>query len=459
MEENNLSRRKFIAGAAAIGAVGALGVNALSSCSSKKGSGIKDIGDLNLPPLLDQAPDGKPLKAGLIGCGGRGTGAAMDFLRSGPNVSVTALGDVFDDRLQSCRGKIKEQYDNEIADENCFIGFDAYQKVIDSGVDVVILATPPKFRPEQFEAAVQARKHVFMEKPIAVDPEGIRSVMASAKKADAIGLKVVTGTQRRHQRDYIEVYKQVKSGVIGEIVSANCYWNSGKLWHRNPRAEWSEMEYMIRDWVNWLWLSGDHIVEQHVHNIDVINWFTGSHPMKAVGFGSRQRRITGDQFDNFSIDFEYENGMHVHSMCRQINGCVNNVSERVQGTEGSSNCKNTIWDMEGKEVFKYAYPLDEEGNETPNVKVSPYIQEHIDLVTCIRKNIPFNEAEEIAISNLVAIMGRQSAYTGKEVTFEEMMNSDLMIGPKKYVMGDIEYIQTAKVPIAGEAANADEQRK
>lgn len=451
MSKDNFSRRKFLMGAAAIGAVSTMGVSALSSCSSGDSKKLKDIGNLKLPPLLDAAPDGKPLKAGVIGCGGRGSGAAINFLGAGPNLSVTALGDVFDDRLQKCRERIKKQFNNEIADENCFIGFDAFQKVIDSGVDIVILATPPKFRAEHFEAAVQARKHVFMEKPVAVDPVGIRSVMASAKKAESLGLKIVTGTQRHHQRDYIDIYKQVKSGVIGDIVSANCYWNSGKLWHRNPNAEWSEMEYMIRDWVNWLWLSGDHIVEQHVHNIDVINWFTGDHPTKAVGFGSQQRRPTGDQFDNFSVDFEYDSGIHIHSMCRQIDGCENNVSERIQGTNGSSNCQNTIWDMAGNEIYSYAYPKDENGEPGKSVKVNPYDQEHIDLVTCIRQNIPINEAEQTAISNLVAIMGRISAYTGKQVTYDEMLNSDIKLGPKTYIMGDVGIINSAKVAVPGQA--------
>ncbi|VAW24865.1 Myo-inositol 2-dehydrogenase [hydrothermal vent metagenome] len=455
MSKNNFSRRNFLAGAAAIGAVGAVGLSALTSCSSGGKKRLKEIGSLNLPPLLDEAPDGKPLKAGLIGCGGRGTGAAINFLGAGPNLSITALGDVFDDRLQSCRKKIKERFNNEVADENCFIGFDAYQKVIDSGVDIVILATPPKFRAEQFEAAVQARKHVFLEKPVAVDPVGIRSVMASAKKAESLGLKIVTGTQRRHQRDYIDIYKQVMSGDIGEIVAANCYWNQSQLWHRNPQAGWSEMEAMIRDWVNWLWLSGDHIVEQHVHNIDVINWFTGTHPSKAVGFGSRQRRPTGDQYDNFSVDFVYDNGIHLHSMCRQINGCENNVSERIQGTLGSSNCRNTIWDLAGNEIYSYAYPKDENGEPGKTVKVNPYDQEHIDLVTCIRKDIPINEAGQTAISNMVAIMGRVSSYTGKLVTYDEMLNSDLKLGPATYIMGDIGFMKTAKVAVPGTASKKE----
>lgn len=449
-DKSNFSRRKFLTSAAAVGAVGVIGANALVSCAEKR----KAV-ELNLPPLLDQALDGKPLKAGVIGCGGRGSGAALNFLDAGPNLTIHALGDVFQDRIDDCRKKLKKQADHDVPDENIFVGFDAFEKVIDSGVDVVILATPPFFRPEHFAAAIQARKHVFMEKPVAVDPVGIRSVMATAKKAESLGLKIVTGTQRRHQRDYIEVYKQVTGeGVIGDIVSANCYWNQSKLWHRNPNADWSEMEYMIRDWVNWLWLSGDHIVEQHIHNIDVINWFTGKHPTKAVGFGSRQRRVTGDQFDNFSIDFTYEDGMHTHSMCRQINGCTNNVSEFVMGTKGSSNCKSTIWDPAGNELYAYPYPLDENGQPERNVEISPYVQEHIDLVTCIRQDIPVNEVEQTAITNLCAIMGRVSAYTGKEVTFDEMMNSDMKLGPDTFIMGDVGIVASAAVPVPGEAAEA-----
>lgn len=446
MNESNFSRRRFLTNVAAVGAVGAIGVNILTSCSEKK----KAV-ELHLPPLLSSAPDGPLIKAGVIGCGGRGSGAALDFLSAGPNLVIHALGDVLQDRIDECRQKLKSQKNVDVPDENIFVGFDAFEKVLDSGVDLVILATPPHFRPQHFEAAVQARKHVFMEKPIAVDPAGIRSVMATAKKAESLNLKVGTGTQRRHQPDYIEVYKQVMNGAIGEITAANCYWNQSQLWFRNPKPEWNEMEYMIRDWVNWTWLSGDHIVEQHVHNLDVIGWFTGMHPVKAVGFGSRQRRQTGDQYDNFSVDFVYDNGMHMHSMCRQINGCVNNVSEFITGTKGSTNCKDTIFDPTGGQIFSYPYPLDEKGEQMKNVKISPYVQEHIDLVTCIRQNIAVNEAGQTAVSNMVGIMGRVSAYTGKEVTWEEMMNSDLKLGPSTYVMGPVGIMETAKVPVPGEA--------
>ena len=221
MSESNFSRRKFLANAAAISAVGVVGVNVLSSCSGTKKPEVK----LNLPPLLKTAPDGAPLKIGVIGCGGRCSGAMINILDAGPNLIIHALGDTFANNLQACRDKLKKGKNMEVADENVFVGFDAYEKVLDSGVDLVILATPPHFRPMHFEAAVQARKHVFMEKPVAVDPVGIRLVMGTAKKAESLGLKIVTGTQRRHQLDYVDVYKQVMNGAIGEITSANAYWN------------------------------------------------------------------------------------------------------------------------------------------------------------------------------------------------------------------------------------------
>lgn len=432
-----MNRRQFLGAAAAVGAAGALAVG----CAEQK---KKEI--VKLPELLDRAPDGKELKAGLVGCGGRGTGAAMNFLNAGPNLKITALGDVLKDRLDSCRSKIMDKWDMQVPEENCFIGFDAYQKVIDSGVDIVLLATPPHFRPEQFAACVNARKHVFMEKPVCVDPVGARSVISSSKKAEGIGLSVVTGTQRHHQREYVETWGQVKSGAIGDIVSANCYWNQGQLWYRNPEAGWSDMEYMIRDWVNWCWLSGDHIVEQHVHNIDVVNWFTGLHPVKAVGFGARHHRVTGDQFDFFSVDFEYENGMHVHSMCRQINGCQNNVSEYVRGTKGYTDCRSTIWTPDGKVAWKYEPKKDGEGKSLDR---SPYDQEHTDLITAIRTDKPIVEAEATAISTLAAVMGRISAYTGKAVTYEEMMSSDLKLGPEEYAMGPVNI--KVEIPTPGSA--------
>lgn len=436
---DKLNRRNFL-GNAALGVAG-LGY-ILSSCNSNK-----RLSDLYLPPLMETAPDGNELKAGLIGCGGRGTGAAINFLSAGPNLKITALGDVFQDKMDNCRKKLKEEKGETVPDENCFLGFDAFKKVIDSGVDIIILATPPYFRPEHFKAAVEARKHVFMEKPVAVDPVGARDVMATAKKAETIGLSVVTGTQRRHQRDYIETIKRVYSGEIGEITAANCYWNQSKLWHRDWKEDRTDMENMLRDWVNWTWLSGDHITEQHVHNIDVVNWFIGKFPVKAVGFGSRLRRLTGDCYDNFSVDFVYDNDVHMHSMCRQINDCANNVSEFLIGTKGYTNARNSIHKLDGTVIWEYDYPVNEEtGEKEKNVKISPYVQEHIDLVTSIRTNKPINEAEATAKSCLTAIMGRISAYTGKEVTWEEMMQSDLKLGPEEIKMGPVDMKVTIPVP-------------
>ncbi len=443
-QKGNLSRRKFLGNAVAVGAIGALGVQGIiTACDSKTKKII-------MPVPLNSAPDGPILKAGLIGCGGRGTGAAINFLDAGPNLQVTALGDVFQDRLDKAREKLKDNNDNNVADENCFVGFDAYEKVIESGVDVVILATPPAFRPDHLEAAIQSRKHVFMEKPVAVDPAGARSIMATGKKAEAAGLCIVAGTQRRHQRDYLKTYEQIINGGIGDIVSASCYWNGGKLWHRNNQEGWSDMEWMIRNWVNWTWLSGDHIVEQHVHGIDVINWFKGKHPVKALGFGSRQRRITGDQFDNFSIDYVYDDEMHVHSMCRQINDCSNNISEYIRGTNGYSNCINATFNADGTPDWEYDYGLNTEGEPLSSVQISPYVQEHIDLVTAIRTNQAINEAENIAVSTMTAIMGRISAYTGKTVSWEEVMNSDLKLGPKTYKIGPMD--MEPHIPVPGSAA-------
>lgn len=448
MSENNFSRRKFLSGAAAAGAVGAFGIGPLASCTSGGSTSATGVFDwqqreYNFPPLLEEVPEGKELKAGVIGCGGRGSGAAINFLDAGGStVTISALGDVFQDRIDDCRNKIKKERDVDVPEENCFVGFDAFEKVIDSGVDIVILATPPKFRPEHFAAAVKARKHVFMEKPVAVDPVGVRQVLAAAKMADNMGLKVVTGTQRRHQHKYINVYKELSNNAIGALTTAEVFWNGGQLWYRNNNPSWSEMEWMIRDWVNWCWLSGDHIVEQHVHNIDVANWFFGKNPVKALGFGSRQRRPTGDQYDNFAIDYVLEDGRHLASTCRQINGCSNAVREVIHGTKGRAFTAGsgiaTITDLQNNVI-----------NEFPDHETSPYVQEHKDLITCIRQNIPFNEAEATANSVMVAIMGRVSAYTGKEVTWDEMMNSDLKLGPDTYIMGDIGFIENATVPVPG----------
>jgi len=443
---NGLSRRKFLGNAAAAGALGTLGLSQLLSACNK----IKVPKDLVLPPLLDQAPDGEVIKAGVIGCGGRGTGAAINFLDAGPNLQIVALADVFQDRIDNCRKELKDQKGVEIPDEKCFTGFDGYKRLLEQDINYVIIATPPFFRPEHFKAAVEAKKNIFFEKPVAVDPVGIRTIMSAGEQAKAFGLSVVTGTQRRHQRDYVETYKMVMGGAIGDIVAANAYWNQSQLWYRDRLPGWSDMEYMIRDWVNWRWLSGDHIVEQHIHNLDVINWFTGKYPISAVGIGSRQRRVTGDQYDNFSVDYVYDGDIHMHSMCRQINDCTNNVSEYIRGTEGYTNCRNTIWNPDGTVLWKFdQYLVDENGQPTETVKVDPYVQEHIDLITAIRTNKSVNEAERIAKTNLMVIMGRESAYTGKETKWDEMMSSEMKLGPKELVMGKVD--MEVVIPVPGSA--------
>jgi myo-inositol 2-dehydrogenase / D-chiro-inositol 1-dehydrogenase len=362
------SRRRFL-GNTALGAIGVIGAAQLvRSCTS----GDKEA-EVVAPTLLKTAADGQPLKAGVVGCGGRGSGAALDWLNAGNDLSIVAIADLFQDRIDGIRKKLKEEKNVEIDDSKCFLGFDAYKRLLETDVDVVILATPPYFRPDHFQACVQARKHVFMEKPVAVDPVGARAVMAASKMAEAAGLSVVTGTQRRHSWDYQNVLARVRAGMIGDIVSTNVYWNQSKLWHREKQSGWTEMEFMLRDWVNWIWLSGDHMVEQHIHNIDVSNWFLGKTPVEAVGMGSRQRRVTGDCYDNFSVDFVYDNKVHMNSMCRQIDDCANNVSEYLRGTKGYTDCGKTIWDASGNVIYEYVEPVDENGDSVVN---SDYVQEH-----------------------------------------------------------------------------------
>lgn len=442
-----IDRRSFISlsSMAAIGAIGSAGL--VSSCS-----GEPKNKEIELPAFLTQAPDGKPIKAGLIGCGGRGTGAAVNFLDAGPNLQITALGDVFKDKLDQCRDQLrKSNHAVEIPDENCFIGFDAYQKVIDSGVDVVLLCTPPAFRPYHIEAAVDAGKHIFMEKPVAVDPVGARKVMISVKRAQDKGLCMVSGTIRRVQKDFVETWRRVANGAIGEIVSAHITRNGGGLWVVQRQPGWTDMEYMLRNWANFCWLSGDHIVEQFIHEVDVMNWYIGKNPVKAMGWGGRQRRVTGDQYDFFSVEYVYDNGMHTHCAARQITGCSNLTEQFIVGTEGYANAKGMIFNLKGEEIWKYPHP--EEGSTDETWKVTdPFVQEHINLVTGIRTGNTVNDGEAQVNSTLITIMGRMSAYTGKDVSWDELMNSDLALGPKVFEFGPVPDIPEVP-PVIGVAPN------
>ena len=444
--KEELSRRKFISNTA-LGTIGTLSAAGLiTSCMGPKTKSA----EVKLPVLLNQAPDGKVLRAGLIGCGGRGTGAAINFLDAGPNLQIVAIGDVFQDQVDKCRAELKKQKNIDIPDEKCFVGFDNFEKVIDAGIDIVLLCTPPVFRPAHVEAAVNAGKHVFMEKPCAVDPVGARSVLISSKKAAQMGLCIVSGTIRRVQKDYMETYRRVASGEIGDIVSAHVIRNGGSLWVKKRRPEWNDMEYMLRNWVNFTWLSGDHIVEQFIHEVDVMNWYLGKNPVKAIGWGGRQRRITGDQYDFFSIEYVYDNGIQTHCAARQISGCSNLKKELIYGTKGYADASGSIYSLDGTQIWKYPKPKEGDTDETWKVK-DPYVQEHINLVTAIRTGQVINDAEAQVNSTLITIMGRMSAYTGKDVTWEQLINSDLSLGPKTYAFGPVPNIPETIAVIGTEA--------
>jgi len=461
MSKNSINRRDFISSAAVMGAAGTLGAGAmLTSCGGPKESPLVPLrpqSEWKIPKLYeggvlpDKADDGRELKVGLIGCGGQGTGMLSNLLRAANGIKVVALGDTFQDRIDRCReGLRRAPFNVEVPDNMCFTGFDNHIPVLQAGIDIVIIVTPPAFRPPQIKAAVDAGKHIFMEKPLCVDPVSARTLLSLGRQADAQGLCIVTGTQRNHQRRYIESYKQVQSGMIGDIVGGEVYWNSGQLWFNTKQPQWTDMEWMIRDWVNWCWLSGDHIVEQHVHNIDVFHWFSHLKPLRATGFGSRQRRPTGDQFDNFSIDFTYEGGVHLHSMCRQINGCTNRNFERIQGTKGvwfggDGGNVQRIEDFNGNILWQY----DLEKEEAEFEQRSPYVLEMVNWVNHIRRGVHINQTEETTISTLAAIMGRQSAYTGRDVTWDEIMASDMNLVPDVLEFKNMDWRTLYPVPVPG----------
>jgi myo-inositol 2-dehydrogenase / D-chiro-inositol 1-dehydrogenase len=360
------------------------------------------------------------IKVGLIGCGSRGSGAADQAVRGAPNVKLVAMGDAFKDRLDESRqGLIKQHGDKiDVPPDRCFVGFDACQKVLSSDINYVILATPPGFRPSHLKAAVAAGKNIFTEKPVAVDGPGIRTCFAVHEEAKAKGLFIGAGTQRHHQTGYLETLKQIHDGAIGQIVAARGYWNQGPIWVKKRQPEWSDMEYQMRNWYYFTWLCGDHIVEQHVHNLDVVNWAMKSHPVRAVGMGGRQVRTGpeyGNIYDHFAIDYEYDNDVHMMSMARQTEHCENNVSEALVGTKGF--CQVNRYAIKGEKPWRF------KGKDN-----DPYLQEHTDLIESIRSGKPVNELKAITESTLTAIMGRMSAYTGKAVTWDEALNSqqDLM---------------------------------
>jgi myo-inositol 2-dehydrogenase / D-chiro-inositol 1-dehydrogenase len=383
------------------------------------------------PGGLFAAGASERIRVGLIGCGGRGTEAALNCISASPDVVIASLGDAFPDQLEWSLGHLKAKLaeDKLPADrltatrETCFTGFDAYQKVLASPVDLVILASPPFFRPQHLKAAIEAGKHVFTEKPVAVDPIGVRSVIATAELAAGKKLAIVAGTQRRHQAHYLEIMKRVQSGDMGELLSGQCYWNMGSLWveraaqnwANRTAKKWSDMEWQVRNWLFTGWASGDHIVEQHVHNLDVMNWAFGSHPVKCVGMGGRAARTEpqyGNIYDHFAVEYEYPNGARVLSMCRQTAGAAENVSERVVGATGFSYTDSADGYIKGAKPY-------ENQKASPN----PYVEEHRDLIASIKAGKPLNEGRQVAESCLTAIMGRMSAYTGRALSWDWAMNA------------------------------------
>ncbi len=362
------------------------------------------------------------VRIGLIGCGGRGTGAATQALNTGScAVNLVAAGDIFADRLNGALESITVEHGEkvQVPEEQKFLGFDAFEKVLQSDVDLVILATPPGFRPLHFEKAVEAGKHVFMEKPVAVDAPGVRRVLAANKTAREKNLLVQVGLQRRHEEAYRDTIARLQDGAIGDINLMRCYWNSAGVWV-NPRREGqSELEYQCRNWYYFNWLCGDHIVEQHIHNLDVCNWLKNDYPAFAQGQGGREVRTEkqyGQIFDHHMIEFTYADGSTMLSQCRHIEGCDNNVSEHAHGSDGYCDISAArIVDRNGQPLFQ------------SNGARGGHQQEHHDLFRDLTAGVIPNEADYGALSTMTAIFGRMATYTGKRISWDQAFNSDLTL--------------------------------
>jgi predicted dehydrogenase len=380
-----------------------------------------------------QAQGGDEIRVGLVGCGGRGSGAIAQALSTKGPVRLVAIADMFGDRLEGCldslgeSDQLKQRLD--VPKERRFVGPDAFRGVIASNCDVVVIATPPHFRPQHFEAAIAAKKHVFFEKPVAVDSPGVRRVLAAAEQSQKLGLSVCSGLQRHHQNGYLETMKRIHRGDLGRLLFARCSWNQGGLWHAERQPDWSDMEWQLRNWLYFTWLSGDHIVEQHVHNLDVINWAMQEHPTRCRGMGGRQVRTDakfGHIFDHHAIQYQYGNGAFCFSECRQIDGCANDVSEHVYGDAGEAHMDGGRWRITGKNEWTHEGPNND-----------PYQTEHDDLFAAIRAGKPFQEGQMVAESTLTAIMGRMASYSGREVTWEQALASDEKWGPDSYEFGPL----------------------
>jgi predicted dehydrogenase len=400
-------------------------------------------------PLFNIRAQGaaRKFKIGLVGCGGRGTGAVANHLEAakalGIEVEVYTAADFFPDRAKTFAGTYN------IPAERVFTGPTGYQQLVMQPVDIVLLATPPVFRPTHLEAGLNANKHMFIEKPVAVDPVGARKVMALGEVAKQKGLSVVAGTQRRHQSNYLRNQWAVANGAIGPIVGGRISWCGGALWYKERNEGESDDSYLVRNWTSFSEMSGDHIVEQHVHNLDVANWFIGRPPESALGFGGRARRRTGDQFDFFSLDLNYGDDCHIHSMCRQVNGTYGGVDEFFHGTEGTTYGGGKMQSAKLAQLSVPEFKTHDNGQ----------VQEHIDLLNSIVNQQPLNGARTVAESTLTAIMGRLACYTGQLVRWSDLMtntespwyNLALSPSPADFEAGKVVAPKDNVYPIPGEA--------
>lgn len=391
------------------------------------------MGAAALAPAVHAAGN-DTLKLGLIGCGGRGRGAAINALDADPNTKLVAICDIFPDVVDNVAGELGKRDKSRVDLGNrLYHGFDGFKQLIDDGgVDVVLLGTPPGFRPAQLEYAVKAGKHVFAEKPLAVDAPGVRSVLESAKLAREKNLLCASGFCYRHEPAKVETVKRIHGGAIGDVVAMHVTYNTNYVWApKTVKPDWSPMEQQVRNWYYYTWLSGDHLVEQHCHNIDKACWVMGELPIAATGLGGRQVRVDpkyGNIWDHFSVVYEYKNGRKVFSQCRQMNGCKNNTSDHVFGSKGQAQLMEHTITADGQ-TWEYKPPEKERGM---------YVQEHIDFFQSLRAGKPFNDMESAAMSTLMAVLGRQAAYTGQRITWDQMLNSKQSLLPGTLAWGPAE---------------------
>jgi len=378
------------------------------------------------------------IRIGLIGCGGRGTYDTGNCLNCAEGVELVAMGDLFKDRVDRCRGTLERKLSDKVkvTEDTCFVGWDAHKKVLGrDDVDMVILTEPPQFRPGHLRAAVEAGKHVFMEKPVAVDPVGVRSVIESSQIADRKGLTIVAGTQSRRMAHLVEGMKRIHNGDIGRIVGGQCLRLGGGMltWSeatKERRPTWSDMEWQLRRWLFLTWLSGDFITEMHIHNLDRMNWALDAHPVQCIALGGRQVRTGpeyGNVYDHFSVEYEYPGGVRIEYMGSQIDKITYRQDARVIGTKGRAYTHEGDFIIEGAKPFKYDGP-----------SPSPVIKQHADQIAAIRQGKHLNEGKRIAESTLTCIMGRMSAYTGRALSWDwAMKGSKLDLSPPKYEFGDL----------------------